>query len=92
VVKAVRTLLDFLFLAQFPSHTSETLRRLEDCLLAFHNNKDVFLDLGVRENFNIPKLHSLTHYTQSIQLFGTTDNYNTEQSEWLHIDFAKDAY
>jgi hypothetical protein len=25
-------------------------------------------------------------------LFGTTDNYNTEQSERLHIDFAKDAY
>ena len=92
VVKAVHTLLDFLFLAQFPSHTSETLRCLEDCLSAFHNNKDVFLDLGVQENFNIPKLHSLTHYARSIQLFGTTDNYNTEQSEQLHIDFAKDAY
>jgi hypothetical protein len=25
-------------------------------------------------------------------LFGTTDNYNTENSERLHIDFAKDAY
>jgi hypothetical protein len=25
-------------------------------------------------------------------LFGTTDNYNTEQTERLHIDFAKDAY
>jgi hypothetical protein len=25
-------------------------------------------------------------------LFGTTDNYNTEQMERLHIDFAKDAY
>jgi hypothetical protein len=25
-------------------------------------------------------------------LFGTTDNYNTEQMEHLHIDFTKDAY
>jgi hypothetical protein len=25
-------------------------------------------------------------------LFGTMDNYNTEQTERLHIDFAKDAY
>jgi hypothetical protein len=32
------------------------------------------------------------HYASSIVLFGTTDNYNTEYSERLHIDFAKDAY
>jgi hypothetical protein len=40
----------------------------------------------------IPKLHSLTHYFSSIHLFGTTDNYNTEQTERLHIDFTKEAY
>ena len=28
----------------------------------------------------------------SITLFGTTDNYNTEQTEHLHINFTKDAY
>ena len=92
VVKAVRALLDFLHLAQFQCHTSDTLCRLMDSLTAFHNNKAVFIDLGIRENFNIPKLHSLVHYASSIRLFGTTDNYNTEQSERLHIDLAKEAY
>jgi hypothetical protein len=81
VVKATRALLDFLFLAQFQSHTSDTIRRLEECLTTFHNNKAIFVDLGIRDNFNIPKLHSLLHYASSICLFGTTDNYNTEQSE-----------
>jgi hypothetical protein len=46
----------------------------------------------VRKQFNLSKLHSLTHYESSIRLFGTTDNYNTEQSERLHIDLAKNAY
>ena len=92
VVKAVCALLDFLYLAQFQCHTSDTLSRLKDCLAAFHNNKAVFIDLGIRENFKIPKLHSLVHYASSICLFGTTDNYNTEQSEHLHIDLAKEAY
>ena len=92
VVKAARALLDFLVLAQFESHTSDTLSRLEDSLVAFHNNKAVFVDLGIRENFEIPKLHSLLHYAPSIRLFGTADNYNTEQSECLHIDLAKEAY
>lgn len=25
-------------------------------------------------------------------MFGTTDNFNIEYTEWLHIDYAKDAY
>jgi hypothetical protein len=32
------------------------------------------------------------HYLDDITLFGTTDNYNTEQTENLHIDMAKNAY
>ena len=92
VVKAVRALLDFLYLAQYPTHTSDTLCCLQESLMLFHDNKQVFVDLGTRENFMIPKLHSLLHYRSSIMLFGTTDNYNTEQTERLHIDFAKDAY
>jgi hypothetical protein len=92
VVKAVRALLDFLYVAQYPSHTTDTLLCLEACLSRFHANKDAFIDLGVRDHFNIPKIHSLLHYKSSIKLFGTTDNYNTEQTERLHIDFTKDAY
>ena len=32
------------------------------------------------------------HYTTSIQLFGTTDNYNSQHTERLHCELAKDAY
>lgn len=92
VVRTTRALLDFIFLAQLPSHTSLTLRRLEDALSNFHANKDVFLELGIRDQFNIPKLHSLLHYGNSICLFGTTDNYNTEQTERFHVDCVKKAY
>jgi len=92
VVKAVRAILDFVYLAQFPSHTTDTLRCLQESLSSFHDNKAVFVDLGTREGFNIPKLHSMFHYASSIMLFGTADNYNTEQTERLHIDFTKDAY
>ena len=79
-------------MAQYPIHTSETLVTLEHALDNFHSNKYVFEILGIRSDFNIPKLHFLVHYPQAIKLFGTTDNYNTEATERLHIDFAKDAY
>jgi hypothetical protein len=65
---------------------------LKQSLATFHENKEVFVDHGVRDHFNVPKIHSLLHYSLSILLFGTMDNYNTEQTEQLHIDFTKDAY
>jgi len=92
IIRAVRALMDFLYLAQYESHTSDTISELQECLMRFHDNKSAFIDLGIREHFSLPKLHSLSHYASSIQLFGTTDNYNTEQSERLHIDLAKNAY
>ncbi|KAJ7501623.1 hypothetical protein B0H11DRAFT_1908057 [Mycena galericulata] len=92
LVAAVRGLLDFVYLAQYPMHTSETLSHLGNALDRFHDHKSIFVDLGVREDFNLPKLHSCRHYIMYIKLFGTTDNYNTEYTERLHIDLAKDAY
>jgi hypothetical protein len=92
LLSATRSLLDFLYLAQLPVHSDETLKRMESALDEFHANKSIFVDLEIRSHFNFPKLHSLLHYASSIKLFGTTDNYNTENSERLHIDLAKDAY
>jgi hypothetical protein len=92
LVWVTRAILDFLYLAQLPSHNDDTLQDLEDALTTFHTNKSIFVNLGIREDFNLPKLHSLQHYTSLIKLFGTTDNYNTEYSKQLHIDLAKDAY
>ena len=92
LVRSTRALLDFLYLAQYPTHTSETLGLLRQSLRDFHANKHIFIELNIREDFNLPKLHSLVHYAESIEFFGTTDNYNTEYTERLHIDLAKDAY
>ncbi|KZT24914.1 hypothetical protein NEOLEDRAFT_1156454 [Neolentinus lepideus HHB14362 ss-1] len=89
-VKASRGLLDFIHLAQYKSHSMETLAELEAALKKFHENKEIFIK---RENhFNLPKLHSAEHYLQCIRLFGTMDNYNTETTERYHIYLAKDAY
>ncbi|KAG2160171.1 uncharacterized protein EDB93DRAFT_1237363 [Suillus bovinus] len=92
LLRAVWGLLNFLYLAQYPCHSSETLQLLDDALDLFHNNKDIFVELGIRNNFNLPKLHAMRHYTLMIMMLGTTDNYNTEYTKRLHIDYAKDPY
>lgn len=92
LIQAVRALLDFLYLARYPVHTDETLELLDDALARFHSAKEIFVDLGIRESFNIPKLHFVQHYVMFIRLYGTTDNFDTAYTERLHIDFAKHAY
>ncbi|KAL5536222.1 hypothetical protein ACEPAF_43 [Sanghuangporus sanghuang] len=92
LVRATRAILDFVYIAQYPIHTLQTLELLDDALRRFHENKQVFIDEGARVDFNFIKLHSMVHYTSSIKSHGTTDNYNTQFTERLHIDFAKDAY
>jgi hypothetical protein len=84
--------LDFIYLARYPIHTSQTLAHMDDALQAFHDNRDIFISLGVRTHFNITKFHNVRHYREFIELFGTTDNFNTEYTERLHIDMAKEAY
>jgi hypothetical protein len=92
LIRTVRALLDFVYLARYPVHTDDTLELLDDTLACFHDAKDIFVDLGIRKGFNIPKLHFMQHYTMFIRLYGTTDNFDTAYTERLHIDFAKDAY
>jgi hypothetical protein len=92
IVKAVRAMLDFLYLAQYPVQSTDTLRLLHNALERFHHNKQVFVDLGIREDFELPKLHFVKHYVALIKSLGTPDNYNTEYTERLHIDYAKNAY
>ncbi|KAM6499250.1 hypothetical protein JOM56_004758 [Amanita muscaria] len=92
LIRAVRSLLDFIFIAQLPIVSISELEFMTRALEAFHDNKAILVDLGIRDNFNIPKLHALIHYVTSVQLFGSTDNYNTQHTERLHIDYTKDAY
>ncbi|KAA1479270.1 hypothetical protein DENSPDRAFT_789011, partial [Dentipellis sp. KUC8613] len=90
---AVRSLLDFIYIAQYPTHDDTTLQYLQDSLEGFMSHRSIFVDqLKIRSHFNIPKFHSLLHYVDSIRLYGTTDNYNTEMFKRFHIDFAKEAW
>ena len=56
LVWSVCALLNFLYLSQYPIHTNETLDLLEDPLSQFHQNKYIFVDLGIQDGFNIPQV------------------------------------
>jgi hypothetical protein len=69
VITAVRAILDFINYASLQTHTPTTLRALSSALEDFHSVKDIFIQLEVRnpEHFNIPKIHSMMHYSELIR-------------------------
>lgn len=92
VLTVIKALVDYIYYAQLQCHTGETLSSLDRCLEIFHAHKQILVDLEIRQHFNIPKLHNIRHYVNSIQALGAADGYNTEFPERLHIDYAKEAY
>jgi len=91
---AARGIIDFTYYAQYHTHTEGTLARMKRAFDTFHDHKEIFIERGARklDHFNIPKLHSMIHYVESIRALGCLDGLNTESSERLHIDYAKKAY
>ena len=85
-------MVNFIYYAQLQLHTSKMLNALDSCLKTFHMHKELLIKLEIHQHFNIPKLHTIRHYLSAIRALRSTDGYNTESPEQLHIDFAKEAY
>ena len=66
VLTVAQAVVDFIYYAQFHQHMTISLHTLETALATFHQHKDIFVELGVQEHFNIPKLHSMVHYPDAI--------------------------
>ncbi len=98
ILRAYRALLDFYYLAQYETHSTKTLLRLQQALRRFHANKKYIAATGVRDGpqmrgkFNIKKIELMHHVYRLILLLGTTPQYSTDQSELLHIPMAKVPY
>jgi hypothetical protein len=91
-LRAAVAVIDFIYYSQLQVHTSLTLKSLKKALESFHENKELFVTQGIRDHFNIPKIHAMVHYFAAIQSRGSLDGYNSESPERLHIDYAKEAY
>ncbi|KIM57122.1 hypothetical protein SCLCIDRAFT_68394, partial [Scleroderma citrinum Foug A] len=68
VITIYRALLNFLYLAQYPTHDDDSLY-MEDALDLFHRHKSVLTgqDLNIHKHLNILKFHSMVHYMECIK-------------------------
>ncbi len=98
VMAAFRAMLDFIYLGQLETHTTETLKQLRASLAAFHENKKHLVAAGIRNGpkqkgeFNIPKLELMHHIADFVESLGSVLQYTTEHTERCHITLAKQPY
>lgn len=98
IVTALRSLLEFLYVAQLPIQSQKSLAFMEKSLSAFHQHKKAISATGVRNGkykqgkFNIKKLELMLSTASSIRRVGSSLQYSTDQSENLHISMAKIPY
>lgn len=88
-ITAVRSLLDFRYLAQAPVFSSHSLDRVAAALQEFHNNKDAILSQGARAHWQIPKLELLQSVVPSIRQSGAMIQWSADITEHAHVDVIK---
>ena len=92
VLHATRGIVNFVTLAQYNSHTGKSLKYMEHYLAQLDKSKEAFRRFRPNKNFDFPKWHSMTHYTNCIRNFGCAPGYSTGIGEANHIDLVKDYF
>ncbi|RXW17475.1 hypothetical protein EST38_g8379, partial [Candolleomyces aberdarensis] len=93
MVHAVRDFLEFAYLVRRSVITEDDLRQLDVLVAQFHQNREIFRDVGVRpEGFSLPRQHSMVHYRHLIQEFGAPNGLCSSITESKHIKAVKRPY
>ena len=86
---AIRSLMDFRYLAQMPSFDEGALTKLTAALQSFHDNKEAIISIGGRSHFEIPKLELLQHVVPSIRASGAVFQWSADVTEHAHVTEIK---
>ena len=97
-VIAIRSMMDYRYLAQAPEVDDTVCNMIDAALLEFHNHKSAITDAKVHvgkgnhpiENWYIPKLELMQSVTANIKANGAAINWSADHTEHAHIEVVKD--
>ncbi|KAG1718798.1 hypothetical protein EDB19DRAFT_1978407, partial [Suillus lakei] len=98
-IRAVRAMIDFIYLAQNPLHTESSIASMNQALKDFHDNKQAILDTearqgkgGAKDDFFIPKLELMQSFACAISHVGSLMQWTADVSECLLITHCKHPF
>lgn len=93
MVRAIRTFLEFCYLARRDVIDTDGIRELQEALDKFHHYREIFERSGVRpDGFNLPRQHSFIHYIKLIHAFGAPNGLCSSITESKHIKAIKEPW
>ena len=99
VLRALRAITEFIFLAQSVFLYDETLHSLGEALREFHHYKSAIIAAGGRQgkngplnHFHIPKLELTLHVERSVRAMGAPYQWSSDITERCHITHVKTPY
>ena len=66
MVRCVRAFLEFCYLVQCDFHDTKSLEATQEAPNQFHHYHNIFKDVGICDDFNLPQEHSFRHYIHLI--------------------------
>ena len=88
-MKAVSLFLEFCYLVRCSVLDENDLDQLDEHLADFHEAREIFKDLEIREDFNLPRQHAMTHYRELVMMFGAPNGLCSSITESKHIKAVK---
>jgi hypothetical protein len=92
MVRAISAFVEFCYLVRRAVITEDTLVAIDTALARFHVEREIFRETGVRNNFNLPRQHSMKHYRPLIQMFGAPNGLCSSITENKHITAVKEPW
>jgi hypothetical protein len=96
MVRALVAYLDFCYLVRQAQLTEHSLRQVDEALSRFHHYRIIFQETGVRaegpSGISLPRQHSLVHYRDLIEAFGSPNGLCSSITEAKHIKAVKEPW
>ena len=93
MVQTFCAFLDFCYIARRDIHDMHSLAALDEALWQFHDHREIFRTCGACSNgFNLPRQHSLPHYTKLIRAFRAPNGLCSSITESKHIKAVKEPW
>ena len=92
MVRAIAAFMEFCYLVRRSQLDEDTLDRIDAAVARFHQEREIFKETGVRDDFALPRQHSLYHYRFLIQQFGAPNGLCSSITESMHKDSVKLPY
>jgi hypothetical protein len=84
--------MEFCYLVRRSQIDEDTLAAIQHAVERFHQERQIFIEVGIREDFSLPRQHSLIHYRDLILSFGAPNGLCSSITESKHIKAVKEPW